>query len=144
MLEVRESSPAHLSVIGTVDLVSGAVLRVALHEAVERAISAGVSTLEVDLHDVEFVDAAGLGILLGAHRRARRGGVRLSLVRPSPEFARILLVSRLYRVLDVQGCEVSDTTRSAAGGDGAISIPSEQGVPQPRDRDVDDSQLTPS
>ncbi len=133
MLEVRESAPAHLSVVGTVDLVSGAVLRTALHEAVEHAIAAGAATLEVDLHDVEFVDAAGLGILLGAHRRARRGGVRLFLVRPSPEFARVLLVSRLYRVLDVQDYEASGTAPSA-----------EKAVPQPRRRGAGDAQLTPS
>jgi anti-anti-sigma factor len=126
MLEVRESAPNHLSVVGTVDLVSGAALRVALHEAIERAVSAGVPVLHVDLHDVEFVDAAGLGILLGAHRRARRGGLRFRLVRPSPELARVLLVSRLYRVLDVQGGEVVDA------------------VPQPRDRGANDVQLTSS
>jgi anti-anti-sigma factor len=134
MLEVRESAPDHLAVVGTVDLVSGAALRLALHDAVEHAISAGVPKLEVDLHDVDFVDAAGLGILLGAHRRARRGGVRLSLVRPSPEFARVLLVSRLYRVLDVQDCELMEPGGPASGGD----------VPLPRDHEADDSQMVAS
>src|SRR3954447_25588046 len=132
MLEVRESGPDHVSVVGTVDLVSGAALRVALHEAVERAVSAKADVLEVDLHEVDFVDAAGLGILLGAHRRARRGGLRLCLVRPTPEFARVLLVSRLYRVLDVQDCELMEPSGRASNGD----------VPLPRDHDADDSQLT--
>ena len=134
MLEVRESGPDHLAVVGTVDLVSGAALRLALNEAVERAMSAGVPALEVDLHDVDFVDAAGLGILLGAHRRARRAGVRLSLVRPSPEFARVLLVSRLYRVLDVRDCELMEPSGPASRG----------GVPLPRDHKADDAQMAAS
>jgi anti-anti-sigma factor len=142
MLEVRESAPDAVSVIGTVDLISGGALRVALHAAVERAMSAGVPTLEVDLHGVEFVDAAGLGILLGAHRRARRAGLRLRLVRPSPALARVLVLSRLYRVLDVQGCDVVDLTDRALSAQGTSSdAVGADAVPPPRERDRDDSPL---
>jgi anti-anti-sigma factor len=136
MLDVREVAPDRLCVVGTVDLISGAQLRVRLHEAVERALAAGQPVLEVDLSNATFADASGLGILLGAHRRARRGGLRLRLMRPSPEFSRVLLVSRLYRVLDVRGAEDVDLS----GGptvDGDL-------VPRPRVLTDDDAQLTSS
>ena len=108
MLDVREIAPGLVAVSGTVDLTSVAELREKLGEAVERAIHDGMPTLSVDLHEVDLVDAAGLGVLLGAHRRARRGGARLRLVRLSPELSRVLLVSRLYRVLDVEHGEAAE------------------------------------
>ena len=50
-------------------------MRAALH----RAIDAGTGDLVVDLTQVELVDATGLGVLLGAHRRAKQQGRRLVL-----------------------------------------------------------------
>jgi anti-sigma B factor antagonist len=102
VLDVREISPGLMAVAGRVDLSTVAEFRARLGAAVDRAAGAGTPVLALDLHGVDLVDATGLGVLLGAHRRARRDGIRLRLVRPSAELCEKLLVSRLYRVLDVE------------------------------------------
>jgi anti-anti-sigma factor len=107
VLEVREIAPGLVQVVGRVDLTTVAGLRERLGEAVDRAIADQMPILSVDLQAVQMVDATGLGVLLGAHRRARRGGSRLRLVRLSPELSQLLLVSRLYRVLDIEHTEVA-------------------------------------
>lgn len=105
MLEVREDVPGVLQVIGSVDLATVADLRQKLVTAVDRAVTNGTPMLSLDLSEAELIDAAGLGVLLGAHRRARRGGSRLRLVRVRPQLQHVLLVSRLYRVLDIDAGE---------------------------------------
>ena len=76
-----------------------------VHEArraVHQALDAGSGDLVVDLGAVEMLDATGLGMLVGAHRRAGRGGRRLVLRNLSPQLARLLRVSRLHRILVVE------------------------------------------
>ena len=53
----------------------------------------------VQLAGAEVHDATGLGVLVGAHHRARRAGPRLVLVDVSPRLDRLLRISRLHRVL---------------------------------------------
>jgi anti-anti-sigma factor len=102
VLEVREIAPGLLQVSGTVDLTTVAEFRTKLGDCVDRAVDDGMPVVSIDLHGMECVDAAGLGVLLGAHRRAGRRGSRLRLTRLSPALSRVLLVSRLYRVLDIE------------------------------------------
>ena len=66
--------------------------------ALHRALDSGDGDLVVDLAGVDVVDAAGLGVLLGADRRAKltAGGSCCATPRPGP---RILRVTRLHRVL---------------------------------------------
>ena len=59
----------------------------------------GQGDLMVHLAGAEVHDATGLGVLVGAHHRARRAGRRLVLVDVSPRLDRLLRVSRLHRVL---------------------------------------------
>lgn len=55
----------------------------------------------LDLSSVTFLDAVGLGVLVGAHRRARRVGTRLVLADVSPPLMALLRSTRLDSVLDV-------------------------------------------
>jgi anti-anti-sigma factor len=48
------------------------------------------------------MDATGLGVLVGAHRRAQKLGRRLVLRGVSPRLARLLLATRLHRVLTLE------------------------------------------
>jgi anti-anti-sigma factor len=57
--------------------------------------------LVVDLARCPFMDAAAIGLLLDAHRRARRGGGRLTLRSPSARLRRNLRLARADRVLHV-------------------------------------------
>lgn len=69
------------------------------------AVAHGSGDLLVDLAGVELGDTTGLGMLLGAHRRAHRAGRRLVLVGVSDGLQRLLVATRLARVLTVQTAE---------------------------------------
>lgn len=49
-------------------------------------------TVVLDLRDLSFIDLTGLRLLIHAHRRARRQGRRVVLVRGKPQVRRILTV----------------------------------------------------
>jgi anti-sigma B factor antagonist len=87
-----------ISVVGRLDGGTVARVRPMLHEAVD----AGAGVLVVDLGGMETIDIAGLGVLVGTHRRALRAGRRLVLRRVPPRVLRVLAVTRLYRVLAVE------------------------------------------
>ena len=82
---------------GRLDVHSAADVRLALVDAVD----AGRGDLVLDLAALEGVDATGLGVLVGAHRRAQRAGRVLVLRDVSPAVARLLFLTRLDRVLRV-------------------------------------------
>lgn len=144
MLEVRPSGPGVLQIIGSVDLATVADLREKLSAAVDRAIADALPMLSVDLSDTEMVDAAGLGVLLGAHRRARRAGTRLRLVRLNPELSHLLLVSRLYRVLDVEGVQPAVSTGEGVEGPSHLPSAPADSVPEPRRGAAEHRPLTSS
>lgn len=57
--------------------------------------------LSVDASAVVSLDVAGLGVLVAAHRRAKQRGIRLVICDPQPRVMRILAVTRLHRVLNL-------------------------------------------
>lgn len=67
--------------------------------AIADAIDAGVDDVVVDMSGVELMDASGLGVLVGSHRRAERAGRRLVLQNVPERIDRLLLATRLHRVL---------------------------------------------
>jgi anti-sigma B factor antagonist len=83
---------------GDVDAYTAPGLRSHLHAATE----GGDELVVVDLADVTFIDSAGLGALVGAHRRMREGGGRLRIVRPPPLVARAFELTGLDGVLDLR------------------------------------------
>lgn len=85
--------------LGTrVDATTVAAARRELHAA----IAAGSGDLVVDLAAVSLVDAAGLGMLVAAHRRAGDAGRRLVLRSVPSSVSRVLAMTRLHRVLHVE------------------------------------------
>src|SRR5579883_541978 len=71
----REPASGELCLAGRLDVSTVADVRIALHEALD----SGSGDLVVNLAQVEVGDATGLGVLVGAHRRAGRRGRRLVL-----------------------------------------------------------------
>ena len=69
--------------------------------ALTGAIESGVDDIVVDMSGVELMDATGLGVLVGSHRRAERAGRRLVLQNVPERVDRLLLATRLHRVLCV-------------------------------------------
>ena len=97
-MDIRVLHPGcHLAVTGRLGAASVADVRLALADAIDN----GVGDLVVDLEGVELVDATGLGVLVGAHRRADRVGRRLVLQSVPARMERLLLATRLHRVLIV-------------------------------------------
>ena len=73
-----------------------------VRSAIHAALDTGSGDLVIDLGAVEMLDATGLGMLVGAHRKAGRGGRRLVLRNLTPQLQRLLRVSRLNRILMVE------------------------------------------
>ena len=87
-----------LHVSGRLDVHTVPDVRAALHAAVD----AGRGELVVHLGGIVVADATGLGVLVGAHRRAQRTGRRLVLHDVPLPALRLLQVTRLHRVLQVE------------------------------------------
>ncbi|CAN5701855.1 STAS domain-containing protein [soil metagenome] len=83
---------------GGLDVSTVAETRLRLHQEVD----GGTGDLFVDLSEVLTVDATGLGLLLGLHRRAGRCGRRLVLRGVPAHLSRLLVMTRLHRVLVVE------------------------------------------
>jgi anti-anti-sigma factor len=83
---------------GRLDCRSAAEVRDTLHAV----LAAGSGRLVVDLSGIELIDATGLGVLAGAHRRARLTGRDLVLRGAPTRVARLLRQVRLDRVITVE------------------------------------------
>lgn len=94
---MSEQPGAVLRLEGRLDVTTVADVRLALHDAVDH----GEGDLVINLGGVELIDATGLGVLVGAHRRAERCGRRLVLHAVPPRVLRLLTVTKLSRILAV-------------------------------------------
>ncbi len=108
---VSEEVPGQVvHVAGRLDVHTVPDVRAALHAAVD----AGSGDLVVHVEDVVVADATGLGVFVGAHRRAQRTGRRLVLRSVPLPALRLLRVTRLHRVLQVEDEEAAAADRAAA------------------------------
>jgi anti-sigma B factor antagonist len=82
---------------GSLDLATAPTIRAALGDAAEK----GSHKLIVDLTQLEFLDSTGLGVLIGAHRRAAEHGGSFRLVIKDGPISRLLNITGLIRVLAV-------------------------------------------
>lgn len=100
-----ETAPGEFVLSGRVDVTSVADLRTALQKSVDSAAPLAAvpgAAVRLDVAELELVDAAGLGALVAAHRRAGRAGLGFALVNVPDPLSRLLFISRLYRVLSVE------------------------------------------
>jgi len=85
-----------LEVRGEVDAYSAPQLRDALRE-----MGGEGARLLVDLNGVDFMDSSGLGVLIGALKRAREEGGELALVCTGQNLLRLLAITGLDRVFTI-------------------------------------------
>ena len=90
---------AELGVVGSICASTSSEVRSELTQA----IGAGEGDLVVHLSEAEVWDATGLGVIVGAHRRAAAEGRRLVVADASPRLCRLLAGTRLDRVMNVSG-----------------------------------------
>ena len=83
--------------VGELDAYTGPELREALAEAVD----AGVRWLVLDMAKVEYMDSVGLGIIVGAAKRAQTGAGSLAVVAPRPNVLRVFEISGTRELLNV-------------------------------------------
>jgi len=76
------------------DVATSADVRASLHAALD----GGTGDLVIDLRDVEVVDAAGLGVLVGARRRAIDSGRAVVLLSTPLRVRRLLGATHLARL----------------------------------------------
>jgi anti-anti-sigma factor len=106
IIQVRDNGRL-VALTGRLDVAAVADVRLALHAAVDD----GAGDLFLDASGIEAIDASGLGVLVGAHRRAGRAGRRLVVAEPSGIVRRMMALTRLNRVL-----YLSDTLPVQASG----------------------------
>ena len=82
---------------GSLDLATAPTVRAALNEAAEQ----GSHDLIVDLTELEFLDSTGLGVLIGAHRRAAERGGSFRLIVSHGPISRLLNITGLISVFAV-------------------------------------------
>jgi anti-sigma B factor antagonist len=103
-ITVERGEPATLVVLrGDLDLLTAPDLR----ECLVKVIDEG-ARIVVDLEAVDFLDSAGLGILVGGLKRARTRGGELELVCTSGDVLKPLEITGLDRVFTIHpGREVA-------------------------------------
>ena len=81
--------------MGEIDIATGPVLE----EKVEALVEAGIRRCAIDLTGVEFIDSAGLQMVLASRAALRRVGGAFSLQGASPSVSRILDISGMTALL---------------------------------------------
>lgn len=89
---------AELGVVGSICASTSSEVRSELTQA----IGAGEGDLVVHLSEAEVWDATGLGVIVGAHRRAAAEGRRLVVADASPRLRRLMCATKLDRHLEVE------------------------------------------
>jgi anti-sigma B factor antagonist len=87
-----------IAIRGELDIASAAALRGHLISAVRHT----TNPLVFDLSGVSFCDAAGLDLLVGAHRQASARGVDITLAAPRQQLLNLLRITGLDGVFTIQ------------------------------------------
>lgn len=72
-----------------------------LKQACIPLITKGIEQVMVDLSAVDFIDSAGLGVLVGLKMTANKNKARIMLLQPSKPVADILYISKLDGIFDI-------------------------------------------
>lgn len=83
--------------LGEVDVATAPALR----ERLIAVLDGSAQYLAIDMDGVEFIDSTGLGVLVGALRRARSAGGDLRVVCTSPRILKVLEITGLDAVFRV-------------------------------------------
>ena len=99
-VDVDTSTPDRSVIVvkGDIDAYGGHVLRDAITDAFELE-----NDVVVDMSEVNFVDSAGVGVLVGGHRAAEKAGLGFTIRRPSQRVSVLLEVTGLNRLFAIDG-----------------------------------------
>jgi anti-anti-sigma factor len=71
-----------------------------LKEAILPRINKEVEGVYVDLRQVDYVDSAGLGLLIGFKMQSKSHGATIALMEPNPTVANVLSISRIDGIFE--------------------------------------------
>jgi anti-sigma B factor antagonist len=100
-----------VAVNGEVDVYTAPALR----ERLNGLISTGRCRLVIDLHGVQFLDSTGLGVLVGALKKARSLGGELTLVCSQERILKVFRITGLTSVFPIHATldeAVADSERA--------------------------------
>ena len=86
-----------VAVRGEIDLFTAPDLKSALSEAIE----SGHTRIVVDLTDTTFLDSTALGVLIGAIKRLRSRGGRLTIVNVDDNIAKTFEITGLDQIFPI-------------------------------------------
>jgi anti-sigma B factor antagonist len=99
-LEIADTDAAGWTVVrasGEIDVATAPTMRERLAQIYEE----GTTRLVVDLEDVAFLDSTGLGVLVGALRRAREAGGDVRLVCTNHRIVKVFEATGLHEVFTI-------------------------------------------
>jgi anti-sigma B factor antagonist len=99
-----------IEVSGEIDLMAGPQLR----EELLPLTQTEAPHLILDLKEVSFVDSTGIGVLVGALKRARENGGALAYCSVQPRVYRVLQITGLLQALPLYG-DVAEATAALYG-----------------------------
>jgi anti-anti-sigma factor len=108
-----------------------------LKEAILPKITRGIESVYVDLRHVDYVDSAGLGLLIGFKMQSKSHGASISLMDPNQAVANVLAISRIDGIFETlsgrDAAEVRDRIAKPGNllGDKSSSGISGDGAPLP-------------
>jgi anti-sigma B factor antagonist len=108
----RERGAVIAAVTGDIDMSTVAGLRERLFELAD-----GGQPLIVDLNQVTFIDSTGLGVLIGAARRAAARGATLHAVCSQPQTRKLLWLTGVDRRIPLTETVDAALTLLTASGD---------------------------
>lgn len=82
---------------GEIDVATAPELRERLTDLIE----GGTTRVVVDMEEVDFIDSTGLGVLVGAVRRARGSDGDVRLVCTNPRILKVLQATGLHEVFTI-------------------------------------------
>ena len=94
----HSGSTTAIALTGELDIASVPILQ----ECLSEAAAGDAGTIELDLGSLAYIDSAGLGVLVSAHKRFESSGSSLVIRRPNERVMRIFTVSGLGNYLNIK------------------------------------------
>jgi anti-sigma B factor antagonist len=88
-----------LDLSGRITLGEGSI---GLRDAIRDAMAAGSRKILLNVGDVNYIDSAGLGELVGAYTSVKNGGGDLKLMNLSKKVKDLLVITKLLTIFDVK------------------------------------------
>ncbi len=92
------SDDRRVEITGEIDVATAPDMRARLYEAIDARPG---GTIIADLAAVEFLDSAGLGVLVAAAKYARAGGGEVQLTMPSAAVWKVFTITGIDTLFEI-------------------------------------------